>query len=160
MEESPVRLGELRHALGFLLRLAQQRIFDRFFEAFAEADLGPGAFSVLLGIRENPDIRQGTLAQALMIKRANMAKLVQALEKRGLVARFVPPDDRRANLLRLTPDGAAMVERWAPQFFGHDRAGDLGLSADERRMLIGLLRKIARVPAVEQAVAGKRSVAR
>lgn len=160
MEESPVRLGELRHALGFLLRLAQQRVFDRFFEAFAEADLGPGAFSVLLGIRENPDIRQGTLAQALMIKRANMAKLVQGLEKRGLVVRIVPPDDRRTNLLRLTPDGAATVERWAPQFFGHDRDGDLGLTVEERRTLLSLLRKIAQVPAVEPAPSDKRSIAR
>ena len=151
MEDAPVRLGALRHALGFMLRLAQQRAFDAFFETFAEAEIGPGAFTVLVGIRENPGVRQGTLGNALMIKRANMAKLVRRLEKDGLIARSVPDDDRRANLLRLTDKGEAMVDAWAPALFGHDRALGNGLTAEERTTLLALLRRIAEVPAEEAA---------
>jgi DNA-binding MarR family transcriptional regulator len=151
MDEAPVRLGELRHALGFMLRLAQQQAFDAFFDAFAGAGMGPGAFSVLVGIRENPDVRQGSLAQALRIKRANMAKLVRKLERDGLIARTVPDDDRRANLLRLTEQGEAMVDQWAPSLFGHDRALAHGLTGAERATLLSLLRRIADVPAEPQS---------
>ncbi|QDL92795.1 MarR family transcriptional regulator [Paroceanicella profunda] len=136
-------LSRFHDSLGFLLRLSQQRNFARFFATLGPLDLTPGAFTILLALRDNPGLRQGVLAKALMIKRANMAKIVRVLADRGLVARQVPEDDRRAVELILTAQGAAFVAAREAAFFRHDRESSPELTEQERKTLLGLLRKLA-----------------
>ncbi|WP_118132503.1 MarR family winged helix-turn-helix transcriptional regulator [Oceanicella sp. SM1341] len=138
-----VDLSRFESSLGFLLRLSQQKIFARFFATLGPLDLTPGAFTILLALRDNPGLRQGVLANALMIKRANMAKIVRALVDRGLVSRHVPEDDRRAIELNLTPEGAAFVAAREGAFFAHDDESSPELTDNERETLLGLLRKLA-----------------
>jgi MarR family 2-MHQ and catechol resistance regulon transcriptional repressor len=67
---------------------------------------------------------------------------VDRLEARGLVAREAHPTDRRARIVRLTPEGERKV---AKLFGGHKRAMDLAasrLSKAERMELIELLKKL------------------
>jgi MarR family 2-MHQ and catechol resistance regulon transcriptional repressor len=67
---------------------------------------------------------------------------VDRLEARGLVAREAHPTDRRARIVRLTPEGR---EQAATLFGDHKRAMDLAasrLSKAERLELIELLRKL------------------
>lgn len=139
--ERAIRLGPLERSLGFHLRLSQMRAFEDFFEAFAEDGLHPGSLSVLILIGENPGIRQGVLAQTLMIKRSHMAKIVQGFDEKGLVARRVPADDRRSVELRLTDKGTAMVATAMPKFLAHEAASADGLSAEEQSTLLALLTK-------------------
>src|SRR5690606_41841477 len=104
-------LGELSHSTGFLLRLAQLVSFRDFFDDLGGLGIRPGETSVLMLIGENPGVRQGVLARALMIKRAHMAKMMAAMEREGLVIRSVPDDDRRSVALRLSEKGQAQVAR-------------------------------------------------
>ncbi|MEL6236759.1 MAG: MarR family winged helix-turn-helix transcriptional regulator, partial [Pseudomonadota bacterium] len=90
--------------------------------------------------------RQGALAKRLMIKRAQMTKLVQALTARKLVQRSVPADDRRGIELALTPAGDALVAAHAPRFLAQGDATLPGLSAGETRMLKSLLAKTVGLP--------------
>ncbi|MEL6236834.1 MAG: helix-turn-helix domain-containing protein, partial [Pseudomonadota bacterium] len=78
-----------------MLRLAQLQAYSTVLEGVDPDGPRPGAFSVLYLIARNPGLRQGALAKRLMIKRAQMTKLVQALTARKLVQRSVPADDRR-----------------------------------------------------------------
>src|SRR5229473_3004784 len=67
---------------------------------------------------------------------------VDRLESRGLVARGAHPTDRRARIVRLTPEGE---EQAAKLFGGHKGAMDLvanRLSKAERVELIELLKKL------------------
>jgi MarR family transcriptional regulator, 2-MHQ and catechol-resistance regulon repressor len=67
---------------------------------------------------------------------------VDRLESRGLVARGAHPTDRRARIVRLTPEGE---EQAANLFGGHKSAMDLAasrLSKAERMELIALLKKL------------------
>src|SRR5256885_7893062 len=67
---------------------------------------------------------------------------VDRLESRGLVARGAHPTDRRARIVRLTPEGK---EQAAKLFGGHKGAMDLAasrLSKAERAKLIALLKKL------------------
>lgn len=141
-DPSSLALGALEDSLGFLLRIAQLQAFERFYAAVAGHDLRAGAFTILWVIGLNPGVRQGVLAERLMIKRAHMAKLIRALELAGLVARTPSREDRRAVELRLTPAGRRHVELHAAAFFAPDSAPPPGLSAAETRTLIGLLRKL------------------
>ena len=141
-EESRIELGALADELGFLLRMAQLRLYAVFFDEFGEDGLRPGAYSVLVVVGANPGVRQGVLARRLMIKPAHMTKMVRQFEADGLVERRVPDDDRRAVELRLTAAGTAHVERFAGRFYGHDRDRLAELSPRDRAELGRLLRKL------------------
>nr|WP_304363812.1 MarR family winged helix-turn-helix transcriptional regulator [Jiella sp. LLJ827] len=117
------------------------RAFTDFFETFAGDGLQPGSLSVLILIGENPGIRQGVLAQTLMIKRSHMAKIVQGFGEKGLVARRVPADDRRSVELRLTDKGESLVASTMPKFLAHEAASADSLTAEERQTLLALLTK-------------------
>ena len=51
------------------------------------------------------------LAALLGLEISTVSRRVKALEDRGLVERETSPTDRRATLLRLTPEGRALFER-------------------------------------------------
>jgi DNA-binding MarR family transcriptional regulator len=136
-----VDLGELTSSLGFLLRMAQLRVFDAFFENLAQYDLKPGEFTVLWVIGLNPDLRQGTLAECLSIRPAHMTKLVQRLVKAGLVRRRTPEDDRRSVHLALTAQGRDFVASHKKDFLAFHRLERGQLSKAEAAMLCSLLRK-------------------
>jgi len=139
--ESDVALGELSGSLGFLLRMAQVQVFDFFFEDLGQVGLRPGEFSVLWVLHLNPGVRQGLLAQRLRIKRAHMTKMIREFEQRGLVARSIPENDRRAVVLRLTRDGDDFVRDHARAFFTHDARRPSTLTEAERAQLFALLQK-------------------
>src|SRR5690606_11752032 len=106
MPGGKVDLGGLDHSLGFLMRMAQVRLYERFFAGLAEDGPTPGEFAILWVIGRNPGIRQGLLCQTLSIKPAHMTKTVRRLEMRGLLARKVPDTDRRSVMLTLTAKGS------------------------------------------------------
>jgi len=137
-----VELDRLESALGFLLRIAQLKVFQQYFTQFGEESLKPGEFSVLWVIKCNPGIRQSLLCQRLMIKRAHMTKLVRALEEKGWVSRRIPDEDRRAVELTLTAAGQAAVASTAEGFFAFENTVGAGLNAAEREQLMALLRKL------------------
>ena len=136
-----VDLGRLDTALGFLLRIAQLKIYERFFEEVGERPFKPGEFSVLWTISRNPGIRQSVLGQTLMIKRAHMTKLIRAFEDGGLVSRRIPDDDRRAVEITLTPEAETRLANAAEWFFTYEDAVGSALSPAERQQLMVLLRK-------------------
>jgi DNA-binding MarR family transcriptional regulator len=144
--EDAVDLGPLEDSIGFLLRIAQMRVFEQFFVALGDLGLRPGEISVLLVIQRNPAIRQGLLAQHLMIKPAHMTKLIRTFEAQGLVARHIPDDNRRAVELSLTPAGKRFIKTKAPLFFSHERTRSDNLTAEERRQFQRLLRKFTGLP--------------
>ncbi|ADZ71290.1 MarR family winged helix-turn-helix transcriptional regulator [Polymorphum gilvum] len=138
-----VEMGQLEVSLGFLLRVSQLRVFEYFYKEIGHLGLKPGEFSVLWLIYCNPGIRQGILAQRLMIKNAHMTKLVRAFESDGYIMRTIPDHDRRAVELDLTPMGREFVARHRSDFFGYIGSLDSHLSADEKNELIRLLRKFS-----------------
>lgn len=141
-----VELGALNDSLGLLIRLAQVRIYERFFDAFAGTPVRPGEFTVLWVIHQNPGVPQGALARVLAIKPAHMTKLVQRLVEAGLVAREVPAADRRSVHLTLTEAGQAHLRRHRVTFLTVHAAERMGLTDAENAELVRLLGKLAFPP--------------
>lgn len=139
--EADITYGRLADSLGFLLRLAQLRSFSDFYKTFEGEDVRPGEISVLVMLRDNPGIRQGLLARALMIKRAHMTKMVRQMETDGLITRTVPEDDKRAMDLHLTTAGAGRVRALMSAFDDHESRDGQGLNHEEVAELKRLLRK-------------------
>lgn len=140
-DEDDVELGEITGSIGFLLRMAQLKAFDYFFQTLEGHDLKPGEFTVLWVIGLNPGLRQGTIARRLHIKPAHMTKLVQRLVNAGWITRTIPEDDRRSVRIALTEEGTAFVDRYREKFLHVHLAERSDLTGDEARTLIALLRR-------------------
>lgn len=138
--EDTVELGEMENSLGLLLRLAQVKNFNAFYE-FMNNGLSPGELTVLWVVGLNPGMRQGTIARRLLIKAAHMTKLVNRLVRNGLLERLDTPEDRRSVFLTLTKDGRAIVNRHKRQLAKLHQTERAALSASEYRQFISLLKK-------------------
>lgn len=66
-----------------------------------------GEYDVMLRLARVPGyaLRMSDLADRVMLSPSGLTRLVDRLEKRGLVERRPDPDDGRVALARLTPDG-------------------------------------------------------
>ncbi|MGG5821494.1 MarR family winged helix-turn-helix transcriptional regulator [Falsiroseomonas sp. HW251] len=140
----PADLSPLSDRVGFWLRLAQQNAFDSFHRAMAPLGLTPGRLAVLLLLEGQPDMRQAALAEALRIKPPNVAVLLATLENDGLIKRSEDAQNRRANVLRLTPAGRALLKRARVQEALVEDEICAGLEPAERAALVSALRRIAR----------------
>ncbi len=58
-----------------------------------------------------PDVRVAALADRLRLHKSTLSRGLARLERLGLVQRVADPQDRRARLVRLSPDGADRVAR-------------------------------------------------
>jgi DNA-binding MarR family transcriptional regulator len=140
----PIDLSELTSLVGFAVRIAQLRVYDHFHrELWRRHHVHPGAYSALMLIQSNPGIRPGELAAALVIKRPNMTKLLDSLERRGWIERQTPQHDGRGVSVLLTSAGVRKVERFADDAASMDREATGGLSARERAALLRLLDKLS-----------------
>lgn len=138
-----LRMDVLGATMGFMVRVVQVQIFQAYYQRFGKSGLTTGEFSALAAIRENPGVRQGALASAMMVKRSNMTKLVQSLERDGLILRRAAADDARSVNLELTVKGRRTIEGVLPDVEAFNREVTQALSAPERQVLLGLLGKLS-----------------
>ena len=102
---------------------------------------GRWLISALIVIYENPGIRHGELADMLLIKLAQMSKMIKSFEAKGWVERRRPREDKRAVELFLTSAGRDYVEKNRPILMHHEAGRPSGLTAREHQQLVRLLRK-------------------
>jgi DNA-binding MarR family transcriptional regulator len=134
----------LETLLGYNARRAALAVITVFVERMAPFQLKPVDFSVLSLVRHNPGITSRQLCTALGILPPNLVGMVNALEKRELVARQPHPRDGRAVGLHLTARGEKLMrdaEKTAAELEADFAAR---LSPSELRNLITLLKKVYR----------------
>lgn len=93
-------------------------IIDREMSAYLkDFGLTPGKFNILLAARhqgKEEGISQVEVSKYLIVTPSNMTKLIDKLEKEGLVVRSSLKGDRRVNILRITDKGKSLLDRaWA-----------------------------------------------
>lgn len=109
-----VALGDLSQSLGYSIRRAQLWVFRDVSQRLAPFDISPAQFSVLSVIDANPGVNQLAIAQVLSIERAGLGRMVDHLERRGLVTRAESSINRRYYVLYLTREGAELLGRLKP----------------------------------------------
>jgi len=113
-------------------------------EALASIGMTPASFGLLNVLGERDGAIQQELGAAMGIDPSTMVSLLDDLERAGLAKRRPRPTDRRAREVVITPKGRRALER------GRRLAGQVedevlqGLTAAERRQLLGLLRQALR----------------
>jgi DNA-binding MarR family transcriptional regulator len=136
----PLRLGRLETLLGYQLRRAQLAAFQDFAEAMRGFAVSPGQLGVLCLVEANPGLNQTALGRALGIERSSVVAVLDRLETRDLLRRTKP--DRRSHALYLTDAGRQLLAELRPALEAHERRIASTLSAEERALLIGLLRRV------------------
>ena len=138
----PLDLSPLRAMVGFNIHMLDLLQYQVFYQEFGGDTFTPGVFSTLAAIRQNPGIRHGALADALLIQRPNLTTLINKLEREGYVCRKPSRDDKRWVVLYITDKGSRAVDKMLERMQSHDRLVTGGLSAAERRTLLALLDKL------------------
>jgi DNA-binding MarR family transcriptional regulator len=133
----------LAHDPGFLLARAGGAAIRRLNRALAGHGLRSRQYSVLTAAAEPPGRSQRDLGELLGIDPSAVVAIVDGLEREGLVRREPHPLDRRTRLIVATDAGQARLREVAGPV-EDVRAALLGhLAADERAVLVDLLRRLA-----------------
>ena len=142
-DQTKAEIFELTDSPGHLLHRAQQFAAERFTKAMSSAKLTQRQFAGLHATGAREGLTQTELVKATGIDRSTLAELVARMVRNGLLEREKLPDDARANAVRLTADGRALLDA-ATQ--GAREADKLILSAlpkNKRASFLETLRRIA-----------------
>lgn len=137
--------GELGKYPGYLMARLGEASRRRFHKALEPEGLHPKHFGVMTMLAAHPGMSQHQLHEKTAIDPSSMVAVIDELEARGLAQRRPDPADRRARQVFLTEQGEQTLQRIRTltaelqrEFFGT-------LTAEERKTLHALLRKLAGV---------------
>ncbi len=91
--------------LGYLFKHAERLMSELHAEALAPFDIHARDLAVLLVIDSFQPASQQQVAQRLGVDRTTMVAIIDALEAKGIIARHPDTEDRRRNVIELTPAG-------------------------------------------------------
>lgn len=135
--------GLLPQILGYHLRRTQVAIFEHFSTTVGkEIDITPGLFGMLQVIAANPGLAQSRLAEAMGVNRSTIVKVVDRLERRGLIIREPSPTDSRSRRLLLAKGARAALQRMERLVLEHEKEFTAVLSTSELEVLIELLERL------------------
>jgi DNA-binding MarR family transcriptional regulator len=98
---------------AFLDLLCTTDILSRRLAAVLKAgDLSANQYNVLRILRGSPDgLPCGEIASRMITRDPDITRLLDRLEKRGLISRCRETQDRRMVMARITPDGLKLLAR-------------------------------------------------
>ncbi len=102
-------------------------------------------YDVLVALANAPErrLRLNDLADRVVLSRSGLSRLLDRIEKAGLIAREPTPEDRRGLYAVLTPEGErAMRDTWPAYAEGIARHFATYLDDEEKRILATALRKV------------------
>jgi DNA-binding MarR family transcriptional regulator len=117
---------------------AARALARRFDEALRPVGLTNGQFSLLMALNRPDPPPMGPVADLLAIDRTTLTAALKPLERRGLVMVASDPSDRRSRLLRLTPEGMALLVRAVPIWERTQAALEAGLDSEPERLRASL----------------------
>jgi DNA-binding MarR family transcriptional regulator len=134
-----VDLSSFATMAGFNLRMLDVRMMRTVAEQLARIGLSPASATVLQVLESNPDLSLGKLADALLVQRPNMTKLVNRLVAKKLVRRDAALGDKRQVALGLTEPGRKLAIKARGVLRDHDETSLAILKPAERRQFLRLV---------------------
>jgi DNA-binding MarR family transcriptional regulator len=138
----PRDLGLLSQVLGFRFRRIQNHLSRRLAEMPGIETSRPGELSVLAMMQANPGLSQVELSGEVGLDKAMIVVIIDELERQGYARRERAAEDRRRNLLFITPQGETVLERWMAVARENERTVRETLSPAEFAVLSELLDRI------------------
>jgi DNA-binding MarR family transcriptional regulator len=143
-------MGPLDSYLPYLLNRAGVRIAAAFSEEVRPLGATLQMWRVLAALREQDGRRMGDLSQTTSIEVSTLTRLIDNMEKKGLVARRRDDGDARAVVLHVTPAGRRLTRRILPIADRYEAVALAGFNAAEAKTLkAALCRLYANMDALE-----------
>ncbi|MHC4758611.1 MAG: MarR family winged helix-turn-helix transcriptional regulator [Planctomycetota bacterium] len=116
---------------------------DEFFRQFGLTDVQFNVL-ILLAVHSGPEggLSQAQLSDMMLVNRANITSLVDRMEKSDLVVRTAAPNDRRYNIVKMTPKGKKLFAKVEPLYARQVHQVMTILNETEQKGLIKSLGKI------------------
>ena len=134
------------HALRLLAELS-----------IAHAGLGLTDFAALEALLHKGPQTISEIQDKVLLATGSMTAAIDRLEKRGLVIRKSTAKDRRARIIELTPEGKQMAAQCFDQHAKDLEALMAILSAEEKRQIYRLLKKLG-LAAAQKLDGGRQQV--
>ena len=112
-------------------------------ERFEAAGFSVYHYGVLAVLDEGERETQATIADALAVDRSMLVGLLDQLEERGMVERRRDPNDRRRQMVKLTPAGRRQLTEFRKIVEEIENDFLAALDEEERRTLHDLLLRVA-----------------
>ena len=124
------------------LRKASRRISQLYDTALAPSGLKTTQLAILAQIGRSEPTTVGELAEALVMDSGALAHTLKPLERDGLIAVAVDPDDRRNRLITLTRRGRAKLAETDALWAKAQRGFEAALGRAESKLLREVLRSL------------------
>ncbi|RRR98555.1 MarR family winged helix-turn-helix transcriptional regulator [Glycomyces terrestris] len=131
-------VGDIGHAL-FRVARAHRAAAGRILR---EIGLYPGQEVMLGRLADHGDTRQSRLVLELGIDPSTVTKMLQRLERQGLVERREDPVDRRVSVVAITASGRELLDSIEDSWRRLDEITCAGFEADDRDRLASLLGRL------------------
>jgi len=129
-------------SIGFIINRASLALKKEFSKRLSPYDLTPEQWSILNRLGEQDGLTQKDIAERTYKDQPNTTRILDKLEKKGLLQRVDNPDDRRAFLIFLTEKGKQLRENIIPISNQLNEDATVGLEKEEYRIAIRLLSKV------------------
>ncbi|WP_421996093.1 MarR family winged helix-turn-helix transcriptional regulator [Reyranella sp.] len=135
-------MGPLDSYLPYLLNRAGARLATAFDAEVRRLGATLQIWRVLAALREHDGRRMGDLAATTAIEVSTLTRLVDGMEKRGLVRRRPEPGDARAVTVATTAAGRRLTARLLPVADRYERVALDGFDPAEADRLRAALRRL------------------
>lgn len=136
-DTSPEAIGEAIHAVRHLFKAGHRREGDT-----AGHDLSHLEGRVLYYLGRHPGATQSEAVAHFARDKAQVARLIAVLREAGLIESRADAEDRRVHRLFLTKAGDTVFDAVRVQRLALAERAVAGVTAEERRVLMGLLKRI------------------
>lgn len=120
--------------------------FSSYSEAFVRHyGLTPAQFDVIATLGNTQGLNMGDIGEKTLITKGTLTGVVDRLEKKGLVSREIPPENRRSVVVRLTAEGTTLFEQVFPAHIADIKAHLNPLDASEMELLRVLLNRLQKM---------------
>ncbi|MEU3729744.1 MarR family transcriptional regulator [Streptomyces sp. NPDC033538] len=133
---------ELHNYVGHLIRRAEQ-VHTALWYRHVSREITSQQFAVLNALSRDPGIDQRTLARFTSLDRSTVNHIVRRLTEQHYVSQVRDEEDRRRTLLSLTDEGAELLDSLIGPAEDINEQLLEALPGDERKLAVGILRKIA-----------------
>lgn len=111
--------GKYHEEAFYGLILTYNVLFDRIAGYLQTWGLTPAQFNILLVLKKHGNeegISQVDISKKLIVTASNTTRLLEKMEKEKLIVRTPRLEDRRVNMVHLTPKGTALLDKVWPEY--------------------------------------------
>jgi len=132
----------IEESLGFIINRTNQKLSNYLTRRFKSYDITPEQWGLLNRLWDKDGISQKELSEISIKDQTTITRILDKLERKGLIKRQTSPDDRRSFLIFLTDSGRNLESKLVPIAYEVLDEALQGLSEEEIKQMKFLLNKI------------------